>query len=363
MPTDIVKVFVPATLAFTLGILCAPILAHYLYAFRAWKKTPGKGKGLGGGGTPIFDELHRVRETSTPRMGGVLIWASVLFTILGVSLLAFITFPHPFFQKLEFFSRDQTWIPLMTLIVGGIVGFIDDLLEVRALPQEGEKKKLGGLSLSKRLIIVGLLALFVAWWFSFKLGVTAIGLPIIGAFSLGIFFIPFFIAVVLLLYASGTIDGIDGLSGGVFAIIFAAYAVLAFSQDQINLAAFAAAVSGATLAFLWFNIPPARFYMSETGSMALTITLAVIAFLTDMRGEGSGIMVLPVIAFPLFITVAGTVLQVTSKKIFGKKIFHVAPIHHHFESIGWPPYKVTMRYWVITMMSAIIGLTIALIVS
>lgn len=248
----------------------------------------------------------------------------------------------------------------MTLIVGGLVGFIDDYLEIRHIPS-GTTRVLGGLSLSKRLCIVGALGLFVGWWFFVKLGVSSIGLPFLGAFSLGIFFIPFFIAVVLLLYASGTIDGIDGLSGGIFAIIFAAYAGIAFSQDQINLAAFSAALSGATLAFLWFNVPPARFYMSETGTMALTITLAVIVFLTDMRGEGSGIMVLPIIAFPLIGTVFTTVLQVVSKKFFGKKIFRVAPIHHHFEAIGWPAHKVTMRYWIITMMGAVLGLIIALL--
>ena len=136
---------------------------------------------------------------------------------------------------------------------------------------------------------------------------------------------------------------------------------IAFAQNQIDLAAFAATVAGALFAFLWFNIPPARFYMSETGSMALTVALAVTAFSTDTLGEGVGIAVLPIIALPLTATVVTTVLQVLSKKILGRKLFRVAPIHHHFEALGWPAYKVTMRYWVITVIAGVLGLSFALL--
>ena len=158
------------------------------------------------------------------------------------------------------------------------------------------------------------------------------------------------------IYAGGVIDGIDGLAGGVFMSSYAAYGVIAFTQQQIDLSAFCFVVVGGLLAFLWFNIPPARFYMSETGSMALTMTLTVIAFLTGHA------LLLPIIAFPLVITTISDVIQLTSKKLRkGKKVFLVAPIHHHFEALGWPPYKVTMRYWVISVVFATIGLIIALI--
>ena len=144
--------------------------------------------------------------------------------------------------------------------------------------------------------------------------------------------------------------------------MFTAYAGIAFYQQQINLAAFSALIVGGILAFLWFNIPPARFYMSETGTMGLTITLTVVAFMTDSLGGGHGVFVLPIVAFPLVITVLSVVIQLLSKKFRnGKKIFQVAPIHHHFEAIGWPAAKVTMRYWVISIVFAIIGLSIALI--
>lgn len=352
MDIEVVKIFVPAVAAFAIGILSTPLLAHYLYKHRAWKKKAGKGKGIGGGGTPIFDELHKEREVNTPRLGGILIWGSVAITIIGMYILARL-FPLEIFQELDFLSRSQTWVPFFALLLGAGIGLIDDLLEIT--------KSSGGLSLPKRLLAVGTIALLVGLWFYIKLDVTSVGIPFMNPLEIGWLIVPFFVAVTLLLYASGTIDGIDGLAGGVFAIIFAAYAAVAVSQAQFDLAALSATIAGATLAFLWFNIPPARFYMTETGSMALTITLAIIAFMTDTLGEGVGVALLPIIALPLVVTVATTLLQVGSKRLLKRKIFKVAPIHHHFEALGWPPYKVVMRYWVITMIVAVIGITIGIL--
>ena len=155
------------------------------------------------------------------------------------------------------------------------------------------------------------------------------------------------------------IDGIDGLSGGVFASIFTAYAGVAATQQQWDVAALCATLTGATLAFTWFNIPPARFWMTETGSMALTLCLSVIVFMTDSLADGYGISLLLVIGLPLIVTVASVVLQVLYRKAFGKKLFRIAPLHHHFEAIGWPAYKVTMRYWVISIICAIFGIIFA----
>ena len=160
----------------------------------------------------------------------------------------------------------------------------------------------------------------------------------------------------IVLFSSSVIDGLDGLAGGVMAIIFGAYAGIAFFQNQIDLAAFSAVVAGSILAFLWFNIPPARFYMSETGILSLTTTLTILAFLTK------SVVVLPLVALPLFATVASNIIQLGSKKFrHGKKIFLVAPLHHHFEARGWPPAKVVMRYWVIGVIAAVIGMIITLI--
>lgn len=336
---------------------------------------------LDGSEATIFNELHKEKEVNTPRMGGIIIWFSSATVIIGIWLMSQF-FPNEIMSKLDFLSRSQTWLPLATLILGAFAGLIDDYLEVKATPSSttaasyaevatkaepagnGGPASLsqGGLSLKKRLTIVSIIALACAWWFYTKLDVTGIGLPFgLGEFYLGPIFIILFLLTALFIYAGGVIDGLDGLAGGVFATMFGAYGGIAFYQQQIDLAAFCAAVAGGILAFLWFNIPPARFYMSETGTMGLTITLTVVAFMTDRLGEGYGFLVLPIIALPLVITVLSNIAQVLSKKFRGKKLFRVAPLHHHFEAIGWPAYKVTMRYWVFSLMCAILGISLALI--
>ena len=139
------------------------------------------------------------------------------------------------------------------------------------------------------------------------------------------------------------------------AAIFAAYTGIAFFQNQIDLAAFSAVVVGAIAAFLWFNIPPARFYMGETGILGLTTSLTVIAFLTD------AVSVLPLIALPLVLDSASVSIQLISKRFFGKKVFLVSPLHHHFEAKGWPAYKVTMRAWILASVCAMVGMVIAIL--
>jgi phospho-N-acetylmuramoyl-pentapeptide-transferase len=349
---DAARVLIPFVIAFVVGITSAPILTHYLYAYKAWKKKGGKGSGMGdNNGTPLFDELHKDREISTPRMGGVLVWSSTFLTAAVLMALPFLF--GETFAPLDFVNRGQTWLPLAALLVGGLIGLADDLLEVT--------QSSGGLSLRWRLLTVALFGLFAGTWFYAKLGVSSVSVPFIGLVEFGLAFILIFVLVALMLYASGVIDGIDGLAGGVFALVFTTYAGIAFAQDQFALAAFAATVSGATFAFLWFNIPPARFYLSETGSMALTLALTVTAFSADTLGEGVGIAVLPIVALPLIATVAGNLLQVFWKRAFGRKLFRIAPIHHHFEAIGWPAYKVTMRYWIITLLAGVFGLALALL--
>lgn len=350
--SSLIEVFIPATAAFIIGILFAPLLTHYLYKFRVWKKVRGK-TALDGSHAVEFEKLRTDTETSTPRMGGILIWVSVIFVTVGIWALAqFI--PSPLTEKLDFLSRSQTWLPLFTLIAGASMGFVNDLLDIQP---SGER----GVRLRTRLLFVTLVSLFIGWWFYAKLGVTAIGIPADGTLELGAFIIPLFILITLGLYAGGVIDGIDGLAGGVFSSAFMAYAGIAYFQGQFDIAAFSATVTGAILAFLWFNIPPARFWMTETGTMGLTMTLAVIAFMTDTLGNGYGIAALPIIAFPLVITVVSNIIQIASKKLRGKKVFLIAPLHHHFEAIGWPAYKVTMRYWILSIICAVIGMTIALL--
>ncbi len=350
MHSDIIKIFAPATSAFIIGIAITPVVTYYLFHFHVWKKVAGK-QALDGTEATEFNKMHKDSEGRTPRMGGIVIWASILLTTTLFWILPHIS-ERQSLIGLDFVSRSQTWIPVCTLILGAFVGFLNDFYDVYHAGK--------GIRLRTRLIFVSVLAFLIAWWFYDKLGVVSIGLPYDGELFLGPLIIPFFILMTLGLYSSGVIDGIDGLSGGVFASIFTAYTVIAFSQQQFDLAAFCATVTGAILAFLWFNIPPARFWMTETGTMALTLTLAVVVFMSDNLGTGHGVAVLPIIGFPLVATVLSNVIQIVSKKFFGKKVFRVAPLHHHFEAIGWSGPKVTMRYWIISIICAIIGMTIAI---
>jgi phospho-N-acetylmuramoyl-pentapeptide-transferase len=350
MFTGIVRVLVPAAAAFIVGIAGTPLLTHYLYSFKAWKKQPGK-MALNGDVAQEFNRLHSGNEVRAPRMGGIVIWGSVAITTLGISLVTWLM-PSAMMHKLNFLTRSQTWLPLATLLVGAVVGLVDDLM---AIGPDG-----GGLRLRYRILVVVALATFIGWWFWAKLGITAIDIPFSLPLTIGWLIVPLFVIVSLALYASGVIDGIDGLSGGVFASIFASYTIIAYSQHQIDLAAFCAVVVGGLLAFLWFNIPPARFYMTDTGTMALTLTLAVVAFMTDNLGGGIGIAVLPIIGALLVVTVASNIAQISWKKIFGRKLLRIAPLHHHFEAIGWPGHKVVMRYWVLSIVFAFAGVILAL---
>lgn len=350
MPIDVVKILLPTAMAFFVGIAITPILTDFLYRHKMWKKSSVK-LTMDGREATISSRLHNDEERKTPRMGGIVIWKAVFVTTFLFFILSLI-FPGSVFEKLSFLSRNQTWLPLFTLMSGGIFGLIDDYLVCR----ESGTYLGGGLSLRVRLLFVFFLASGGAWWFYSKLGMNSVHIPFSGDVYLGLWFVPLFIIVMIGIYSGGIIDGIDGLSGGVFASIFAAYAVIAFSQGQIDLAAFSSVVVGGLLAFLWFNIPPARFFNSETGTMALTTSLTVVAFLTNT------VFVLPIIAFLLIATSASSLVQILSKKYRnGKKVFLVAPLHNHFQAKGWPPYKVVMRYWVMSVVLAVIGTIIALV--
>lgn len=350
LDTHIMRILIPAALSFLIGIAITPFVTHFLYKHRMWKQKAGK-VALDGTAATEFNRLHESREVGVPRFGGIIVWGSVFLCADLLSLLARV-YPAGF-ADLTFISRGQTWVPLAAFAVGALFGFVDDLFEVMLQR---------GLRLRVRLMVVGATLLLVGAWFYDKLDVHTISFPFVqGPVDLGIFFVPFFILVGLFIYAGGVIDGIDGLSGGVFATIFGAYGAIAFFQNQMDIAALAAAIAGGLLAFLWFNIPPARFYLSETGTMALTLALTSLAFFTDTLGGGRGLTVLPVIAFLLVVTVLSNILQIFGKKVLGHKILRIAPLHHHFEALGWPPYKVTMRYWVVGVVAAILGLTIALL--
>ncbi len=351
MELPIIKVLIAASLAFWSGIFLTPFLTHFLYKYKVWKKTGGKTT-LSGAEATEFNRLKGAEEIKTPRMGGIVIWGSVILTISILTTWSLL-WPERTLGNMQFVSREQTWIPLTALLVGAIIGFLNDYYDV----VHGGR----GLRLSVRLSIITLLAAGIGWWFYSKLGIASIAIPFSEPLYLGVGIIFFFILLTLMLYASGVIDGIDGLSGGVFAAVFLAYSMIAYMQMQYDVAAFCAAVAGGTLAFLWFNIPPARFWMTETGSMSLTLALAVVVFMTDTLGGGHGIALLPIIGLPLIATVASVVLQVLYRKVYKKKLLRIAPLHHHFEAIGWPATKVTMRYWILSIVCAFLGIALSII--
>jgi phospho-N-acetylmuramoyl-pentapeptide-transferase len=343
------KILLPATIAFVVGIILTPIATHYFYKYKMWRKV-SRNENVEVG---EFQKIHDgVSELSTPRTGGMIIWISVVITIFIFALLDFLL-KTPFSNKLYFISRNQTLLPLFTLIIASLIGLSDDFIQIFGSKRwTTDPIKLRYIKMS----IIIALGIIIGWWFFAKLGISEIYIPWYGFLDLGYLFIPFFILIMLGVWSSSVIDGLDGLSGGVLSSIFASYALIAFLHNQIDLAAFCAVIAGGTLAFLWFNIPPARFYMGETGMIGLTVTLSVIAFLTNT------VLLLPIIAFPLFITSLSTIIQMASRKFRnGKKVFLFAPLHHHFEALGWPKYKVTMRYWIVGVITALLGVIISLV--
>lgn len=347
---EAIKIFFPTMVAMFVGVLITPTITHYLYKWQLWKKTSVT-KTTDGRDATISNKIHNDEIRKTPRMGGIIVWGSVLITIYLLYILS-IFIPNNFFKNVTFLSRKETWVPLFTLISASLVGLVDDFFVTR---NKGTFIG-GGLSLKKRILIVLCIGLIGGLWFYFKLGMTSIHIPFDGVLDLGILFVPFFMIVMLAMYSGGIIDGVDGLAGGVFAILYAAFAVIAYADNQFNLAAFSIVIAGSLIVFLWFNIPPARFFLSETGTMGLTTTATVIAFLTR------SVLILPILALPLVLTILSDIIQLTSKKFRnGKKVFLVAPLHNHFLAKGWSREKVTMRYWVFAFMCAVLGIVIALI--
>jgi len=242
-------------------------------------------------------------------------------------------------------------LPLGALVASAIVGLIDDLFDVWKMGKDG-----GGLRMRHRFIIYGLIAAVGAWWFFFKLEWTTLYVPFIGYMDIGWWYIPFFIFIIIATaHAVNLTDGLDGLAGGTLLAAFGAYGAISFAQGRYDLATFCGVIVGALLAFLWFNINPARFFMGDTGSMSLGVTLGIIAMLTNAA------LLLPIIGFIFVLETASVIIQQTSKKLFKKKVFISSPLHHHLEALGWPEPKIVMRFWVIAAVTAIIGLILFLV--
>lgn len=340
---EVTRVIGIATITFLTAIALTPALTHYLYKYRFGKNIRNEGT------TPIYSKLH-AKKAGTPVGGGVIVWGSVLLLAL-LFWLIMILIPSEFTQHLNFLTRPQTLLPLGALVASAIVGLLDDYFNVRGLGATGH-----GLSMKHRLVLYTVVAAFGAWWFYYKLEWSLIHIPGVGDWEIGWWYIPLFMFVIVAsAFSVNEADGLDGLAGGILLFCFGAYTGIAFAIGRVELAMFCAAISGALLAFLWFNVYPARFFMGDTGAMSLGTTLGVIAMLTNSA------LILPIIAFPLVLESGSVILQVLSKKLRGKKIFLSAPIHHHFEAIGWPETKVTMRFWIVAAVCASLGLVLGLL--
>ena len=338
---NVVRIFTVATVAFFVSFALTPLWNKFLIKYKM-------GKQLRQEGAPVFNQLHKAKE-GTPTMAGFLIWGTVALLTLVFWFLS--NSMDGFWSRLNFFSRGQTWLPFGAMIIAGLLGMLDDYLGVLRIGPKG-----GGISMKYQFLLYFLVAVGGAWWFFSKLEFNSVNIPFLGDFIIGLWYVPFFIFIIVATaFSANETDGLDGLAAGIFLIMFAAYGVIAFDQGRMDLVVFIAAIIGALIAFLWFNINPARFFMGATGSMPLGVMLGVIAMLTN-----TPFLLIP-IGIIFILESLSVIVQMVSKKVRGKKIFLSTPIHHHFEAKGWPETQVTMRFWMINAIGAIIGLIIFLV--
>ena len=285
-------------------------------------------------------------------MGGIAIWGTV------VVIIAFFALGCRFFGagslacQFDFWSRGQTWLPLGLMMAAAAVGLVDDYWNVRRLGPKG-----GGLRKRHRILSYFLIAIIGAWWFYTKLSWDQLHVPFLGTYNIGWWYIPFFMfTIIATSFSVNETDGLDGLAGGTLLAAFGAYAVIAWSQGRTDLASLCAAIVGALLGFLWFNVHPASVFMGDTGAFSLGTVLGVIALMTNQP------FLLLIIGLPFVIESASVLLQMTSKTLRnGKKIFLSSPLHHHLEAIGWPEPQIVMRFWMVSFVLAGIGVVLALV--
>ena len=337
----LIKIFSLSTLSFLIALIWVPFLIRFLKKHNMGKQIRESDS------TPIFSKMHQIKS-GTPTMGGILIWGTTLILIFLFFCLAKLT--HlPIFEQLNFLTQRETLLPLGALIASALVGIGDDYLNVKKIGSHG-----GGLKVKHRLIIYTLIACFGALWFYFKLSWSTIHIPFFGNYDIGYLWysLLFIFVMIATAFSVNEIDGLDGLAGGTLLFSFVAFGVIAFVLERVNLATFCGVISGALLAFLWFNVYPAKFFMGDTGAMSLGITLGIIAMLTNT------FLLLPIIGFLFMIESLSVIVQISSKKFLHKKVFLSSPIHHHLEARGWLEPQIVMRFWIIAGVTAIIGLII-----
>lgn len=331
LTSELTRTFILSVAAFLLAMLLTPLYTFVAYRFKFWKKQ--RTSSTTGELLTVFNKLHANKfKRNIPTMAGVIF----------VVAIAFVTF---FFNL----DRQETWLPLAALLGGAAVGLLDDIINLR-----GTGKGSAGLRSSLKFMMITVIGLGLGWFFYEKLGIDSIFIPFFGSVALGWGIVPLFaFAVVAAGNAVNISDGLDGLAGGLAVIAYGAFGTIALLQGTPMISGFCFTVAGALLSYLWFNIHPARFFMGDVGSFALGTSLGVVAMLTDT------LALLPIIGIVFVVEAGSSLIQIFSKKVFKKKIFISAPIHHHLEASGWPETKVTMRFWVIAAVAAFFGVMLA----
>lgn len=327
------RIFIQCVLAFVLAMMLTPLYTRFAFKHKWWKKL--RDTAITGEKASIFYKLHLAKhERQVPTMAGLVAILAVAAVTIGLNL-----------------SRSQTWLPLAAFLAAGAIGFLDDWINIK-----GTGGGKAGLRSRIKFGLILSVAVSGALYFYYKLGYDLIHVPAMGDFSIGWLYIPLFIGVVVsTANAVNITDGMDGLSGDLLSTAFGAYGVIAYFQGNYGIAGFCAAVVGAVTAYTWFNVHPARFFMGDTGSFALGTALGVVAMLTN------AVFVLPIIGGVFVMEAGSSLVQILSKKIFKRKVFRSAPLHHHLEAIGWPEPKVTMRLWILGRMFGAIGLILGLL--
>ncbi len=316
--------------SFTVSMIITPIFTHFAFKHSWWKTS--RTHSTTGETLKVIAKFRIHRQI--PRMAGLIGLAAITITTVLFNL-----------------ERQQTWLPLAALLGGGAVGLLDDVINIR-----GRGGNVAGLRAPIKFGLITIVAAIGALFCYYKLGYSTILLPGLGHVELGWLLMPLFVAVVVSTSNAVNIsDGVDGLAGGLLMSAFAAFGVIAAMQGNFGIAGFCLTVVGALLSYVWFNIPPARFVMGDVGSFAFGTALGVVAMLTDT------LFLLPLIALVFVAEAGSSLLQITSKRLFKRRIFIAAPIHHHFEAIGWPKTKVTMRFWIIGQVCAVLGVTLAIL--
>ncbi len=329
----LISVLLLGVLGFVLTMALTPIYTTLAYKYKWWKKQ--RSDAWSGGQATVYAKLHAAKhKRNIPNMAGVVFIVSIAFITLILNL-----------------KRQETWLPLAGMVAAGVIGLADDVMNIR-----GSNKSVGGMRAIVKFSLYSIVGLIGGVWFYEKLGVHSIYLPWVHEWNIGFgIIILFWLVVVATANSVNISDGLDGLAGGLLSSSFLVYTFICGTQGKYILAGFCLTVVGAILSYTWFNIHPARFFMGDTGSFALGTALGIIAMQTDT------VYILPIIGAVYVLETGSVIVNRLSKKLrHGKKVFLSSPIHHHFEALGWPETKVTMRFWIIGQIAAVVGLVVYL---